>query len=69
MAVIDRLQSYNPGIQALALASVFKLLCEAAKVEPQEIFTYAGNIMDTREGERRGNFRAVKRYIQEELKL
>ena len=69
MELIDRMQSFSPGIQALALACTFKTLCEIAKVEPQEIFNYAGNIMGDLSGPHRVGFRAMKTYMKKEMKL
>jgi len=69
MEILDRFQAYHPGIQAMALACTFKTLCEVAGVEPQDIFTYAGNIMGDRKGPQRTGFRAMKSYMEKELKL
>lgn len=69
MSVIDVLQSYHPGIQALALAVTFRTLCEVADVTPQDVFVYAGNAMRDKEGTERVGFRAVKSYMKNELRF
>lgn len=69
--VIDALQNFiegHPGVQIVAIAATFLLLCERAGVTPQEVFTATTNLMN--DHDRRSNeFRAVAAYIENEVKV
>lgn len=66
-AVIDLLQDLDPELQALALAATFKLLAERFNLNPQDVFTYAGNLMTHTDGTHRSEFKGIRMYLREEL--
>jgi len=66
--VLDRLQELEPHLQPMALAWVFVLYCESKDIRPSELMNTVDNIMrDQEDIGWRSHFRAVKRYIKEEL--
>lgn len=66
-AIVDRLQLYPSHIQPLAAAAVFVIVNEVLKLNEQDTFTTAKNLMSTKEG-RRPEFAAIKDYTKYELK-
>lgn len=67
IAVIDRLQSYEPHIQVLGAASVLLALADRFGVDAQTIFTVTKNLMHSKEG-LRPEFAAVRDYVKHEIK-
>lgn len=68
MQLVDRLQDHPAGIQSIASAVLFLAVCKAHGLNPQEVFTVAGNLTaDTIHGER-PEFRALRLYAEHELK-
>ena len=65
-AVIDRVQDIVPtqqGAALAALAAAFLLMCRRFRVEPQEVFVAAGNMLATEAPP----FRAVASYLRNEV--
>lgn len=68
MTVIDGAQRFEKAVQPLGMAAAFILLCEQLKVNPQDAFTMANNVMINAEtGNRTPEFRAVREYIKHEV--
>lgn len=66
MRVIDAIQTLPPQLQVIAIVAAFKLLTERYKVEAQDAFTVADNVMNHAQG-RRAEFDAVRRYLHNEV--
>lgn len=65
--LIDRLQHHPKEIQSAAVAALFLTVCRVHRLQPQDVFTVANNMMaDTIHGER-PEFRALRLYAQHEL--
>lgn len=68
MQLVDRLQDHPPAIQSVAAAVLFLQVAKTHGLNPQDIFTVAGNMTaDTIHGER-PEFRALRLYAEHELK-
>jgi hypothetical protein len=64
---LDRLQGHPQGVLCASAAITFLLLCEHFKVEPQDVFVAAKNLlMDDRQGGRH-EFGAVRLFVQNEI--
>lgn len=67
MQLVDRLQDHAPMIQSVAACVLFKTLCETHGLNPQDVFTVAGNMLaNTVHGER-PEWRALRLYAKNEL--
>jgi len=67
MQCVDRLQHHPAAIQSVAAAAVFLEVCHAHRVQPQDVYTVATNMMaDTIHGQR-PEFRALRLYTKHEL--
>lgn len=70
VGVFDRLSYHQVKEERLlALGAAFTIMCEAANVNPGEVFTYVSNLMkDERHSERRDHrFAAMKFHVQEDI--
>ncbi len=56
------------GAQIVAVAAMFKLVCDAFGVNPQDAMTVAGNVIEYAPGHQIPEFRAVAMYIDKEMK-
>ncbi len=56
------------GAQVVAVAAMFKLVCEAFGAHPQDVMTVAGNVVEYAPGHQIPEFRAVAMYIEKEMK-
>ncbi len=65
--VIDRMQSFEPHIQVLGIASTLLILAERFGVDAQTMFTVTKNLMNSKEG-LRPEFAAVRDYVKHEIK-
>lgn len=66
MQVIDSLQPYTPEEQLMGLTAAFMLLAKAAGMRPNDMFTFADNLMHDA-NTKRPEFLAVEQTIREEL--
>ena len=66
-AVVDTIQHARPMAQVVALAVLFRALCETYRVDPRDVFTVVGNMLASKEAEARPEFDALVLYIQHEL--
>ena len=67
--VIDALQSEQHGHQVAAVAMVFLMMCKRYNVRPIDVLDKTGRITYDAFSEGRGEYaRAIKNYMQEELK-
>lgn len=67
--VVNSLQSEKPGHQVAAVAITFLLMCERYSVDPRDILDKTKRITYDALSEGRGEYiRAIKHYVQEELK-
>lgn len=65
--LVDRLQDHPPAVQSVACAVLFLAVCDRHGLNPQDVFTVAGNMTaDTIHGER-PEFRALRLYVEHEL--
>ena len=62
MAVIDRLQHENAGVQLAAVAAVFLCACDHYKINAQDVFASTTNVMNHADGPR-VEFKAVKAFM------
>lgn len=68
MAALDKLQEYRKAEQVMGLAATFILFCETQGLRPTDVMETASNVMrDQEDIGWRAQFRAIKRYIREEL--
>lgn len=71
LLICNSLQDYieaHPGVQVLATAAAFLLLCERFGVPAQDAFTAAKNLMNAHEGAAGKDFAAVREYLANEVK-
>ncbi len=54
--------------QVVAIAAMFKLVCDVFEVSPQDVMTVAGNVMEYAPGHQIPEFRAAAMYIEKEMK-
>lgn len=67
MKLVDRLQDFDKAIQSVAACILFKLVCEVHGLNPQDVFTVAGNMLaDTVHGER-PEWKALRFYTKLDL--
>lgn len=66
LAVIDRLQDFQPHEQPMAVAVSFLTLCDQLKVSAQDVFTVTKNLMNEKD-QLRPEFAAVRDYVKYEL--
>ena len=67
--VVDSIQHHHktPMAQAAAVAATFLILCERLRLNPQDVFVAAKNIlMDERNGGSK-HFEAVRMYVKNEI--
>ena len=65
MAVVSRLQDFDPEVRVLALAAVFAQVCKLYRVQPMDAMDTAGRV-----AERRGQsaeLRAMNMYVEKEM--
>lgn len=67
MAVIDRLQNFPPHLQAHGLGVAFIALADHWSINLQDLFTATKNMIADPIDGHRPEFKAVQRYINEEL--
>ena len=66
MTVVDRLQDFNPAVQAMGAAAAFLSLAEHLKIPAQDLFTSTKNLINGVDG-KRVEFRAIDAYMEGEL--
>lgn len=66
MRVIDAIQLLPPHLQVIGVVAAFKMLTERFKVDAQDAFTVADNVMNHAQG-RRVEFDAVRMYLEKEV--
>ncbi len=67
IATLDALQNYEPATQVVALGVCFRLMAESLGVQPQDVFSSVGQMMQHAENTGRTEFRSVKLYMEGEL--
>lgn len=67
ISVIDKLQNYRPEEQYHALAAAFITMCEAAGLNPVEVFQRSQNLMAHADGRRRVEFRGLAAFMRNEI--
>ena len=71
MSILEALQTYaenDKGAQAVGLCAAFLLFCRRFNLQPQEVFTATGNLLDYARGDARKDFDAVSLYLKNEVK-
>lgn len=66
MAVLDRLQNFQPAEQIMGAAALFLILAEHRGIPAQDIFVATKNLINGVDG-KRPEFRAVTEYCKHEL--
>lgn len=67
-AVIDRVQTLDPAVQVQAMATCFLLMIDVFGLNPRDELERAEQIMKDADRELDYRFKAVKQYIEEELR-
>lgn len=67
-AIVDRLQNFQPHVQAAGVAATFLLLCSHYRVDPADVFRAASNMLANDQAGEHPEFAAVRDYIRYELK-
>ena len=67
MHIIDTMQNYTPEVQQLALAATTRMLSEHRNLNINDMFVVLGNMMAEAQAKGKAEFRAVRRYIKEEI--
>lgn len=67
-SVIDRVQTLHPAVQVQALATVYLLLIDTLGLNPREELTRAEYIMKDADRRFDYTFKAVRQYIEEEIR-
>ena len=57
----------TPGIRLASATSLALLLCEHYKVDPQDAFTVANNLMNDHDDRGLTDFEAIRLYMKEEM--
>lgn len=68
LGVLNSLQNWTPEEQVLGAAAVFLHLADFWHVPPQDVFVAAANIMSSKDGATRPEFRAIRPYMDNELR-
>lgn len=67
MWLLDKVQGIEqPHTQVAAMAATFILMCNRFGVRHTDVFTCVNNLMHTKQGDR-PEFRAIKKYLENEL--
>lgn len=65
--LIDTLQHLPKPNRPLATAALFLLLMETTGLKAQDVFTYAKNLINHADGTLRPEFKAARRFMENEL--
>ena len=68
--LIDTIQRFheNRGLQVGASAILFILLCEHLKVDQQDVFTAAKNLLNSHDDALGTEFEAIREYLKHEVR-
>ena len=65
--LLNTAQDFPPEIMVTSATCMALLLCEHYKVEPQDAFTVANNLMNDSDDRGMTDFQAIRLYMKEEL--
>lgn len=67
MLVVDTLQRLPSELQPLSLGVAFRFLLDHLRLQPQDVMTLVGNMLEGPDRKRTAEMRAVEMYVQQEI--